>query len=86
MNPSRLDIIREQLEQAFHPNELKIIDDSHKHIGHPGATSGGGHYKVIIRAKAFENTSPIERHRMIYEALADLMHQEIHALSIDAKP
>ena len=40
---------------------------------------------MTIIADAFADRSLIERHRMVYEALGDAMHKEIHALSIDAK-
>jgi BolA protein len=75
--------IRDRLESAFSPVSLEIIDESHKHAGHAGA-GGGGHYIVQIVSDAFSGKSTIQRHRMVYEAMGDLMNTEVHALSIKA--
>jgi len=81
----RLTAIREQLTAALAPQQLEIIDDSHKHAGHAGAR-GGGHFSVNIVASAFSGKGLVERHRMIYAALNELMQQnEVHALSIQAR-
>lgn len=81
-NNQRIKLIEECLQNSFQPTQLDIIDDSHKHVGHPGAQSGLGHFKVNIRADAFKDKSPVQAHRMIYAALGDLMKTDIHALSI----
>jgi len=81
----RVDRIRARLESALQPVRLEIQDDSARHAGHAGARGGGGHYIVTIVSPAFANRSLIERHRMVYDALGDMMHNEIHALSIDAR-
>ena len=78
----RIQMIRERLEAALAPEMLEIEDESHLHAGHEGARSGGGHFQVTIVSPAFEGQSLIARHRMIYEALGDAMHKEIHALGI----
>ena len=80
----RVTVIRSRLQQAFEPERLDVRDDSALHAGHAGARDGAGHYAVTIRAGAFRGRSRIQCHRMVYEALADLMPKEIHALSIDA--
>lgn len=81
----RITAIRESLTAAFAPQQLEIIDDSHKHAGHAGAR-GGGHFTVNIVADAFSGKGLVERHRMIYAALSELMQQnEVHALSIQAR-
>jgi len=77
--------IRTRLEQAFQPLALEIIDESAKHAGHAGAAGGGGHYIVNIVSAAFADKSPIQRHRLVYDALDDMMQREIHALSIQAR-
>lgn len=77
-------MIQEKLTSAFSPTQLDIVDDSHKHAGHEGAKSGGGHFNVIIVSSAFGDKSLLERHRMVYEALGDAMKTDIHALSIKA--
>jgi BolA protein len=64
------------------PLELELIDDSAKHAGHQGAKSGGGHYRLRIVSSAFCGKRTVARHRLVYEALGELMHGRIHALSI----
>ena len=83
-NAERVEQIRERLEQAFAPESLQIDDDSHMHVGHPGAKDGRGHFSVRIVATRFSGHSPIERHRMVYEALGNMMLTDIHALRITA--
>ena len=76
-------MIRERMEKTFNPAQLEIIDESHLHVGHSGH-GGAGHFKVRIISDKFNNESLINRHRMVYAAVDDLMPAEIHALSIDA--
>ncbi len=80
----RVASIRERLEAAFVPDALDIVDDSARHAGHAGARDGRGHFKVRIVSERFVGTPPIERHRMVYAALGDLMQTDIHALSVTA--
>ncbi len=75
--------IRRRLAVALAPAELKITDEGHLHIGHAG--EGKGHFHVHIVSAAFAGRLPLQRHRMVYAALGDLMDNGIHALSIDAK-
>ncbi|MDT8406861.1 MAG: BolA family protein [Methylococcales bacterium] len=76
--------IKSQLTQALAPTRLEIIDHSHAHAGHAGAQQGGGHYHVTLVAEAFTGKTLVQRHQLVYQALGDLMKQEIHALSINA--
>jgi len=64
------------------PLDLAIEDDSARHAGHPGAAAGGGHYNLRMTSPRFEGKSRIERHRLVYDALADLMQREVHALAM----
>jgi len=84
MSENRIEKIRTRLEQSLAPVQLEIIDESARHAGHAGAASGGGHYIVKIVSAAFSDQSPIQRHRLVYDAVDDMMHREIHALSIQA--
>ena len=84
MTADRVAMIRARLEQAFAPDELDIIDDSHRHAGHAGAKDGRGHFRVRIVSPRFAGTKTLERHRMVYAALGSLMQTDIHALSVDA--
>ena len=85
MHAERVEMIRERLTKSLHPAELEIIDESARHAGHAGAASGGGHFIVNIVAAAFNDKTLIQRHRLVYDAVDDIMHREIHALSIQAK-
>jgi BolA protein len=69
---------------AFQPTQIEIIDDSHKHAGHEGARSGGGHYTLHIVSAQFAGKSTLVRHRMIYSTLGEMMKHDIHALNIKA--
>ena len=85
MTASRTEAIRTRLEQALQPSSLEIIDESAKHAGHAGAAAGGGHFIVNIVSSAFAGKTPIQRHRLVFDAVDDMMHSEIHALSIQAR-
>lgn len=76
--------IRECLA-ALSPIAVDLIDDSHLHAGHAGARSGGRHYRLTIVSEQFSGRRTMERHRIIYAALGDLMQRDIHALSIVAR-
>ena len=78
------ELIKHNLTLAFKPEILELIDSSAAHAGHAGARAGGGHYHVTIVADAFEGKSAVQRHQLIYQALGDLMKQQIHALGINA--
>lgn len=82
MSKEREQRIRQRIEAALQPLRLELIDDSHLHAGH-GAV--GGHYTVRIIADAFEGKSLLQRHRLVYDAVSDLMDGEVHALSIEAR-
>ena len=85
MTEERVEMIRERLTNNLHPTELDIVDESARHAGHAGAASGGGHFIVNISASVFKDKTLIQRHRLVYDAVDDIMHSEIHALSIQAK-
>ena len=69
---------------ALEPTRLEIQDDSAMHAGHAGASQGGGHYRLLIVSPRFHGTAPLSRHRLVYQALADMLPREIHALAINA--
>ena len=81
---STVDAIRERL-RSLAPESLEVFDDSADHAGHAGAKdSGGGHFQVVIVSAAFAGQSRLARHRLVYDALRDLMPGSIHALAIVA--
>lgn len=84
MSDSRLTRIQTKLESAFAPAHVSVRDDSAKHAGHPGARGGAGHFAVRIESEAFAGRNPLQRHRLVYEALAEMMPSDIHALIIEA--
>ena len=81
--PARIARIRERLE-VLGPAVLDIEDESHLHAGHAGAQSGKGHFRVTIVAEIFTSMTPLKRHRLVYEALGDLLETDIHAVAIKA--
>ena len=75
-----------RLRAALAPTSLELIDDSEKHRGHGGYNpSGESHFTLHIESSAFAGKSRVERQRMVYAALGDLMHERVHALSIKAR-
>jgi BolA protein len=76
--------MRSALERALAPHSLEIVDDSARHAGHAGAR-GGGHYRVTLVADAFRGRSQLERHRLVYAAVAPLLSSAVHALNIVAR-
>ena len=83
MTPARLDRLSARL-QALEPDEIEVIDDSHRHAGHAGAADGRGHFTVLLVSKRFTGLSTLRRHRLVYEVVGDMMTTDIHALSIQA--
>jgi BolA protein len=82
-NEDRRARLEAALREAFSPESIEVLDESHRHRGHPGAASGGGHFRVILVSGRFEGRTRIERHRMVYETLGDWMGSEIHALALE---
>lgn len=81
MNEDFEGLLRARLA-PLHATHIELIDDSALHAGHEGAKGGGGHYRLMIVAQAFAGKSTLARHRLVYDALGDLMRHRIHALSI----
>jgi len=76
--------LMQQRLAALQPESMEIVDDSALHAGHTGAKGGGGHYQLLIVSPQFAGKPTVARHRMIYDALQDMMREQIHALSIKA--
>ena len=75
-----------RLNSALSPARVDLIDDSEQHRGHGGYNPAGeSHFTLLIESTAFAGKSRVERQRMIYAALGDLMDSRVHALSIRAK-
>jgi BolA protein len=74
----------ERLRAALQPLELEIVDDSRLHAGHAGAADGRGHFSVHVVSERFAGLPVVRRHRLVYDAVGDMMITDIHALSIRA--
>lgn len=71
--------VQQKLEQAFSPEHLDVINESHMHRVPPGSES---HFKVILVSKLFEGKRLLQRHRMVNEVLAQELAADIHALAM----
>lgn len=79
------DEIRRKLKAAFAPEVLEVVNDSHRHAGHPGSPgTGESHFTVKVVSRDFEGKSRIERHRMVNQVLAEELAGSIHALAVSA--
>ena len=78
--------IAAELTRALAPARLEVVDESHLHAGHAGSRPGGEtHFRIHLVAPAFAGKGRIERHRMIYAALAREIADGVHALALNAK-
>lgn len=85
ISPSRAERIYQKLKNTLQPSFLEVTDDSHQHIDHEAAKTGGGHFTVTIASPLFESKSLINCHRMVY-AQTEEFGEEIHALRIVIRP
>lgn len=84
VEPTRVQRLEQRLRAALAPLELEVVDDSHLHAGHAGAADGRGHFSVHVVSERFRGLTVVRRHRLVYEAVGDMMTSDIHALSIRA--
>lgn len=74
-----------KLNSALGPTRIELVDDSEQHRGHGGYNPAGeSHFSLTIESPKFAGKSRVERQRMVYSALGDLMDARVHALSIRA--
>lgn len=83
MNTARIELMYKLLNEALAPESCEVIDEGHLHIGHEGARGGRGHYRIRIASPRFHGLSRIAQHRLVYDALAGLMADEIHAVCVE---
>jgi len=81
---SRPERIRALLTASLAPTLLELSDESALHAGHAGAASGGSHFRLKIVSERFEGQRLVMRHRLVYDSVHAMMHNEIHALAITA--
>jgi len=82
LTEERCQRMQEKLFKALAPDTLTIVDESAPHQGHAGAATGLGYFAVKIGSPAFTGKSLVECHRLVYEALGNMMQTDIHALRI----
>lgn len=76
--------IKSKLEAVLAPSSLEVIDESHFHAGHAGAHADGeSHFRVRITSAAFVGKSRVMQHRMVNEALAEILRTRVHALALE---
>ena len=79
------DEIKRKLKQAFAPEALEVVNDSHRHGGHGGSPgTGESHFTIKVVSPVFAGKSRVERHRMVNNVLAEELASKIHALAITA--
>ena len=74
--------IEASLRERLGAVHVEVIDESHLHVGHVGARDGGGHFRAVVVSMRFEGKAPVQRQRLVYDALDSAMGREIHALSM----
>jgi BolA protein len=74
--------IKNRLINALQPSSLEVLDDAAAHRGHLAADSEQGHFTVIISSAHFVTLSLVDCHKLVYQALGDLLPNKIHALKI----
>ena len=79
---SRRERIEEKLRERLDAVHVEVDDESHLHAGHPGAASGGGHFRALIVSERFFGLPRVAAQRVVYAALDDEMGSDIHALSM----
>lgn len=84
MTGLRTERIKALLTSALAPSSIEVTDQSHLHAGHAGARAGLGHFHVRIVSDQFAGLRRVERHRLVFEALGNMMRTDIHALAINA--
>jgi len=76
----------ERLNSALTPTRIQLVDQSEQHVGHGGYNPAGeSHFSLTIESPAFVGKSRVERQRMVYAALGELIKERVHALSIRAR-
>jgi len=83
-NEQRVTEIQSRLNAQLEPIKLEVEDESHLHAGHAGAKGGKGHFRIWISSEQFIGLRPLQKHRLVYDALGEMMDTDIHALSIHA--
>ena len=78
--------IHDKLTEAFQPEALEVIDESHQHHGHSGWREGGEtHFRVRMVSAAFEGEGRVARQRAVNRCLAAELEERVHALAMELR-
>ena len=82
---SMKDLIKQKLENQFHPLHLEVVDQSHLHAAHffegpPIET----HFKIIMMAPSLKGMNPLKKHKAVYDALGDEL-KSVHSITLDLR-
>ena len=76
--------IEKRISKALAPELIKLVNESHNHIGHAGDNgSGKTHFKLMVVSGAFDGCNRIERHRIVFKEINSLFEEGLHALSLE---
>lgn len=79
-------LIKQKITESLKPEQLELVNESHKHVGHAGHDgSDDSHFKLMVVSSEFDGCSRIQRHRIITKILKPLFDKGLHALSLDLK-
>jgi BolA protein len=81
-NAERIRRIDQLLRERLDAVRVEVVDESHLHAGHAGARGGAGHFRAHVVSPRFAGLSRVESQRLVYQALAEMMGPDIHALSL----
>ena len=73
--------IKKRLDEKLDLIHFEIKDFTGRHLNHK-LHEGGFHLGTTIVSDNFIDKNLIDRHRMVYDAMGELMKHEIHALSM----
>jgi BolA family transcriptional regulator, general stress-responsive regulator len=73
------------LRERLAATDVVVVDESHLHHGHAGAQGGAGHFRVTVTSPRFAGLSLVAAQRLVYEAVAEMMGGDIHALAITTR-
>ena len=70
-----------RLKKDLNIKHFEVKDFTGRHLNHK-LNDGGFHLETVIVSDDFKDKSLIERHKMVYKAVGNLIKHEIHALSM----
>jgi len=74
-----------RIEAELAPVRVTLQNDSDQHAGHAGHDgSGESHFSLLVVSAAFAGLNRVQRQRLVFCAVGDLMDGRVHALQIQA--